>query len=96
MNKQNIVIKQLPDGCYDVLYGDKRTGSLGYDEMLGLVSSITMPECRPCLHWLHSEEWHENWGQRYECDKRENKLESWQKQLIVKSDSHEVCTTEQK
>lgn len=96
MAKQDIVIKQLPDGGYDVHYGDKRTGMLSYDEMLGLVSSITMPESRPCLQWLQSEEWHRNWEQRYVLDKKANKLESWQKQLIVKAESHEVCTTEQK
>lgn len=94
MAKQDIVIKQLPDGGYDVHYGDKRTGMLSYDEMLGLVSSIAMPESRPCLQWLQSEEWHRNWEQQYGIDKKANKLESWQKQLIVKAESHEVCITE--
>ncbi|MFS3040335.1 hypothetical protein AAH043_20215 [Bacteroides nordii] len=96
MAKQDIIIKQLPDGGYDVHYGDKRTGLLSYDEMLGLVSSIAMPERRPCLQWLHSEEWHKNWEQQYELDKNAGKLESWQKQLIVKAGSHEICPTEQK
>lgn len=94
--QQDIIVKRLPDGGYDVHYGDKRTGLLSYDEMLGLVSSIAMPERRPCLQWLHSEEWHKNWEQQYERDKQNNKLESWQKQLIVKAGSHEICPTEQK
>lgn len=94
--QQDIIVKRLPDGGYDVHYGDKRTGLLSYDEMLGLVSSIAMPESRPCLQWLHSEEWHKNWEQQHEFDKKAEKLESWQKQLIVKAGSNEVCTTEQK
>ena len=96
MDKQDIIIEQLPDGGYDVHYGDKRTGQLGYDEMLGLVSCLAMPDSRPCLQWLQSEEHHKNWEQKYGLDRQSNKLESWQKQLIVKDDSHEVRTTEQK
>lgn len=95
MTKQDIIIKQLVDGGYDVHYGDKSTGMISYDEMLGLVSSIAMPDCRPCLQWLHNEEWHENWEKQYELDKKANKLENWQKQLIVKAERYEVCTTEQ-
>ncbi len=49
-----------------VTYEDKHTGSLAYDEMLGLVASITMPkEKRPCLNWLKTEEQHKEWNDKY-------------------------------
>jgi hypothetical protein len=63
--KGNITIKQLENGCFDVLYNEKRTGDLSFDEMLGLIAAITMPQKRPCLHWLKTEEWHEEEARRY-------------------------------
>lgn len=47
-----------------VQYGEKYADGLGYDEMLGLVAGITMPESRPCLQWLKSEEEHQAWRDR--------------------------------
>ena len=47
MAKGNITIKQLENGCFEVSYDDKRTGDLSFDEMLGLVASITMPQNAP-------------------------------------------------
>lgn len=47
MEKGNITIKQLENGCFDVLYNEKRTGDLSFDEMLGLIAAITMPQKTP-------------------------------------------------
>ena len=38
-----------------VAKGDKFAQALSWDEMLGLVASLTMPEGRrPCEHWLQT------------------------------------------
>lgn len=34
----------------------KSSGELGYDEMLGLITSLTMSERRPCLQWMKTKE----------------------------------------
>lgn len=46
---------------WKVTLGDKYADGLCYDEMLGLVSAITMPEKRPALHWLKTAEQHKQW-----------------------------------
>ncbi len=46
------------DRMFDVRLGDKTSGPLCYDEMLGLISALTMPKKRPCLCWLKTEEKH--------------------------------------
>lgn len=46
------------DRMFDVRLGDKTSGPLTFDEMLGLISALTMPEKRPCLCWLKTEEKH--------------------------------------
>lgn len=42
-------------------YGDKYADALGYDEMLGLVAAISLPEKRPLLQWLKTAEQHQLW-----------------------------------
>lgn len=85
MNKDDIIIKQLPEGGFDVIYGDRRTGCLSYDEMLGIISAITIPDNRPCLQWLQTEAQHEAFKKRY-CE-HNSKLEDWQKLLPT-----EICS----
>lgn len=53
---EDIVIKKDGDYGFDVWQGDKHSDHLGFDEMLGLISALTMPENRPCLHWMRTEE----------------------------------------
>lgn len=48
-----------------VIYGDKYADGLGYDEMLGLVAAITMPEIRPTLQWLKTKEQHDAWRNKH-------------------------------
>lgn len=39
-------------GYWNVTQGDKIASCLGYDEVLGLISALIMPENRPCLQWM--------------------------------------------
>lgn len=52
---KKITIEKVSHG-YDVSFEGKTAQCLGYDEMLGLVSAIAMPEERPHLHWLKTPE----------------------------------------
>jgi hypothetical protein len=55
---EDIIIKRDGNFGFDVWQGNKHSNHLGYDEMLGLISALTMPENRPCLQWMKSdEEW---------------------------------------
>lgn len=56
----DIVIKKIPGtGCFDVVYGDKSTGQLTFDEMLGTIAQLTMPDNKRCLSWLKTKKEHE-------------------------------------
>jgi len=50
---------------FDVVFEGKIAIGLTYDEMLGLVTSITMPDNRPCLHWLKTPEQIKAWDEKY-------------------------------
>lgn len=50
---------------WKVTHGDKYADGLGYDEMLGLVTAITLPENRPTLHWLKTKEQHQAWKDKW-------------------------------
>lgn len=56
---KNILIKKNDGGSFDVFVEDKYADHLTYDEMLGLISQLTMPEPRRCLFWLKTKEQHE-------------------------------------
>ncbi len=53
-----IVITQ-DEHWWKVQQGDKYADWLSYDEMMGVVSSLTMPKERPCLQWMRTKEQHE-------------------------------------
>lgn len=61
MNKvvDTIKIEKLEGGAFNVVQGDRYSDTLGYDEMLGLVSALTMPEDRPHTKWMQTKEEHE-------------------------------------
>ncbi|MCA9367992.1 hypothetical protein KC887_07085 [Candidatus Kaiserbacteria bacterium] len=43
---------------YKVTDSDKFADRLTFDEMLGLVASLTMPESRRCIQWMRTlDEW---------------------------------------
>lgn len=59
--KITIEVSKENENLFDVTLEEhnkesKLADRLGYDEMLGLITSITMPEKRPCLQWLKTEE----------------------------------------
>lgn len=43
---------------FDVKVENKTSGPLGFDELLGLISALTMPYGRPCIQWLKTEDEH--------------------------------------
>lgn len=52
----DITIKQYDNGCFEVFQGDKSSGELSFDEMLGLIAALTIPEYCPCLLWMKTKE----------------------------------------
>ena len=50
-----------PSGLFDVRVGDAVADRLAFDEMLGLVASLLMPEKRPCRGYLQTAEQREAW-----------------------------------
>lgn len=52
----SINIKENLDGTFTVRYDGKTAQGLGYDEMIGLVTQISMPKERKCLQWLRTKE----------------------------------------
>lgn len=49
--------EEFPSG-WKVTKGDCYADGLCYEEMIGLVISLSMPDKRPCLHWMKTEEEH--------------------------------------
>ena len=59
---EDITIKQYNNGCFEVFQGDKSSGKLGYDKMLGLVSALTMPNIDPAFNgWKTNEKLQTVW-----------------------------------
>lgn len=54
---------------WNVIHGDKYADGLGWDEMLGLVAALTMPESKPMLGWLKTEAEHKAWRDRIKTNK---------------------------
>ena len=61
MNKvvDTIKIEKLEGGAFNVVQGDKYSDQLGWDEMLGLVSALTIAKEPICLSWMKTKEGHE-------------------------------------
>ena len=63
---EDITIKQYNNGCFEVFQGDKSSGELGYDKMLGLVSALTMPNINPAFNgWKPTKNVKTEW---YSCN----------------------------
>ena len=69
---EDIIIKNGDDGHYIIIQGDKSSVSLGYDEMIGLLVSLTLPEKRPCLQWMKTDFEHEQSNKYFESLKDKN------------------------
>lgn len=63
---EKIIIETDKDinNCFTVRQGDRYSDKLTYDEMLGLISVLTMPKERPCLRWMRTEE---KWRLWFSC-----------------------------
>ena len=57
--KPDIIIKRPDNGCFDVHVDNKSTDQLSFDEMLGVVTQLTVPDNKRCLQWLKTKEQHE-------------------------------------
>lgn len=56
-----IKIEKLEGGAFNVVQADKYSEELSYDEMLGLVSALTIAKEPNCLRWMRTKEEHEAW-----------------------------------
>ena len=65
MEEIKIVKDKKSTSLFIVHQGDKNSGPLGYDEMIGLITSLTMPDIRPCLQWMKTEEEHKKFNNKY-------------------------------
>lgn len=61
---EDIIIKQLNNGTFDVHVGNRNTEQLTFDEMIGVIVQLTMPNDRRCLQWLKTEEEHRRFRER--------------------------------
>lgn len=50
-----ITIEKEKGGSWEVSQADANASGLTYEEMLGLVAALTMPDVRPCIHWMETE-----------------------------------------
>lgn len=54
-----IKIEKLEGGAFNIVQRDKYSDQLGWDEMLGLVSALTIAKEPMCLSWMKTKEEHE-------------------------------------
>lgn len=52
---EEITIKYSSDHGWLVIQGNKTSDRMTWDEMMGLLASLTMPRDRPCLQWMRTE-----------------------------------------
>lgn len=91
VSKQTIVIELLEragdwskssaeqfDECppgWKVTVGERYADALCFDEMLGVVTELTMPTPRPHLHWMRTKEEHKSQREIWRHLSEENKVE---------------------
>lgn len=51
-----IICNKEKYSSFTVYYKDKFAEDLGWDEMLGLIASLTISEGKPCQQWLKTAE----------------------------------------
>lgn len=84
-----ITIKKNRSGSFNVYTLGKFADSLGYDEMLGLISSLTMPEPRPCMRYLWDKEEKKVWEERF----RNKKPKEVKQPLLLDKDYGALAST---
>ena len=63
--KITIEFSENNECLFTVSHDNKKAIDLGYDEMLGLLTSLTMPNERPCQQWLWTKEQYKAWESKY-------------------------------
>ena len=53
-----------------------KLAEVGFDEMLGLVAAIAMPETRPCLQWLKTPEQIKDFEERMKARKPKTEVKN--------------------
>lgn len=48
-------------GSWDVIHDNKCADGLTWDEMLGIVAQLTMPEHKHCVNWLRTDQQKKKW-----------------------------------
>lgn len=56
-----ITIEKHKISGFVVKQGNKEADGVGFDELMGLIAALTMPEKRPCLNWMQTKEQREAW-----------------------------------
>lgn len=54
----DIIISKNEDNTYNVKQGKKSSGPLSYDEALGLISALIIPQNPGCLRWMKTDREH--------------------------------------
>lgn len=70
---KEIKIIQDINNSFSVHYKDKYANELCWDEMLGLVASLTISDNKPCQQWLKTEEEHKKFEQKFNAKYLGNK-----------------------
>ena len=61
------------DNSFTVYYKDKYAKELCWDEMLGLIASLTISDKKPCQQWLRTEEEYKKFEQEFNAKYLGNK-----------------------
>jgi hypothetical protein len=76
-----IAITRCPeDNSFSVCTDGRSAIGLGWDEMLGLLASLTIPAPGCCQQWLQTDEQREEWKRHREEVKKRREAESPQPQ----------------
>lgn len=70
-----IKIEKLEGGAFNVVQGNRYSDTLSYDEMLGLVSALTIAKEPNCLRWMQTKEEHETRRPKLDSDITEVEFE---------------------
>ena len=68
-----ITITHNKDNSFTVYYKDKYAKELCWEEMLGLVASLTISGNKPCQQWLRTDEEYEKFEQSLNAQHLRNK-----------------------
>lgn len=62
----DITKNEFGDTRFNVSMGERSSGELTFEEMLGIIAALAMPEPRPCVHWMMTQAEHSTLFEIYE------------------------------